>query len=204
MALPDFPDFNVTGAVHHYVRVLGGRIRYLGTAEVTPKVHFDVKWRDAFNDMFGKELPGQRTKQGRMAVIGVLLSRYSKGAWGDILLAGETAGTQIDYGQESRFSRGALAFGNESFELWQVFENATSAAFRQTGMELGYYWPQVLVGGEDRDTLGTEVEKLLLVLEAYPKFLPQSNPQAVQGNERSHLLFSFNDADFPAEVLVPQ
>lgn len=204
MALPDFPDFNVTGAVHHYIRVLGGRIKYLGTAEVTPKVHFDVKWRDAFNDMAGKELPAQRTKQGRMGVIGVLLNRYSKDTWGDILLAGEAAGTQIDYGQEGRFSRGSLAFGNESFELWQVFENSTSPDFRQENMELGYYWPQVLVGGEDRDTLGTEVEKLLLVFEAYPYFIPQANSNVVTGTERSWLLFSMDDSDFPAEVLVPQ
>lgn len=212
-AVPTFPDFNVTGAVHHWVRMPNqGIVKYLGTAEVTPKVHEDIKWRDVFNDMGGKEIPVQRTKQGRIGVIGVLLNRYSKFTWGDILMAGSDTvaapGTptaaQVNYGQEGRFSRGSLAFGVSSFELWQVFDNATSPVWRQAGMELGYYWPQVLVANQDRDTLGTEVEKLLLVFEAYPQFVPQANAGSVQGYERSWKLYSVDDADFPNDVLVPQ
>lgn len=205
MAIPSFPDFQVTGAVHHYIRTPDdGNILYLGTAEVTPKVAHKPFYKDVMNDIAGKSLPAQKTHDGEMAVIGVLLTRYSKAGYGELTDVGIAAGIQVTSGRESRFARGALAFGTQTFELWQVFENATDAAFRQVDMELGYFWPQVLLASHDRDTLGTEAEKLMLVFEAYPQRQPYASASQVGPTGGQWLLYRFDDAAFPTDVLVPQ
>lgn len=202
MAVPSFPEFHVTGPVHHYVRVPNiSSIFYLGTAEVTPKVEHRPFYSDTFNDIGGTQVPMQRTEQGEMGVMGVLLNRFSKDAYDKITQVGASV---VGRGHRGRFSRGALVFGLGSFELWQVFENATNPAFRSTGLEMGYYWPQVDLGPHTRDRLGSDTEKLLVVFEAYPYWIPQNSPSTVSGTERSWQLYDMNDSSFPAAVRVPQ
>lgn len=206
MAVPSFPLFSVTGAVHHYVRVPGNTsIYYLGTAEVTPRVEHKLFYADSINSIGGNAVPMQRTEQGETATLGLLLNRYSKSAYDALLKVGASGG---EAGLRNRFSRGSLAFGPGSFEVWQVFENATPAAqaagYRSVGLELGYYWPQVNLADHNRDMLGTDVEKLLLVLECFPYWVPQASYNSVTGFERSWQLYSKGDAAFPADVLVPQ
>jgi hypothetical protein len=206
MAAPSFPAFHVTGAVHHYIRYPDtGPIYYLGTAEVTPKVEHRVFRSDAFNDIGGSAVPMQRTEQGEMAVVGTLMNRFSKTAYDVLMKLGSSGGAA---GFRNRFSRGSLVFGPGSFELWQVFENATPAAnaagYRVDGLELGYYWPQVDLTGHTRDKLGTDVEHLLLVMECFPYWIPQASYNNVSGYERSWELYSRDDTAFPADVMIPQ
>lgn len=164
------PSFHVTGPVHHFVAFAGdAQATYLGTAEVTPKVEHRIMQADTFNDLGGSMVPMQRTEQGEMAVIGTLLNRYNKDA---MYLLQELSVQPVVAGERGPFSRGGLVFGPSSFELWLLFTNATNAAFRTPGLEMGYYFPQVCLTGMTRDRLGTDTEKLLLVCEAYPYWVP--------------------------------
>lgn len=206
MAALALPDFHVTGPVHQFVRTpgTGGAALYLGTSEVTPKVDVKPMVGDVFNDIGGRAIPMQKTDQGEMAVVGTLLNRYSQGTMNTIL----ARGAKIKKGQRTRGSKGSLLFGVADFELWLVFENAMpfapGAGNRVNGLELGYYFPRAIIGGQTDDALGTDVRKALMVFECYEYMLPQASATAVQGNERSWLLYSTVDADFPADVRVPQ
>lgn len=210
MAVPSFPDYNVTGAVHHYIQTPeSSSIIYLGTAEVTPKVTHKPFFKDVMNDLAGKSIPAQKTHDGEIGVIGVLLNRYSKLAYGALVDLGAARGIKAlasGGGIETRFARGALVFGYETFKLWQVFQNATdtTGTFRQIGMEFGYYWPQVVLAQHDRDTLGTEVEKLMLVMEAYPQFQPYASNTSVGPTGGQWWLYRADDDAFPTDVRVPQ
>lgn len=202
MAVASYPEFHVTGPVHHYIKVPGESYYwYLGTAEVTPKVDHHPFYEETFNSIGGSKVPMQRTEQGEMAVIGVLLNRFSKSAYDKMLTVGASV---VGRGHRGRFSRGSLVFGLGSFEMWQLFENSTNAAFRSTDMEMGYYWPQVTLADHTRDRLGTDTEKLLIVCEAYPYWVPQSNYNTVASGERTWQLYSTADAAFPNDVRVPQ
>lgn len=209
MAVPTFPDYWVTGAIHHYVRVRGGNIMYLGTAEVTPQLQVRQYSQIVHNDEAGKTLPGQKTYDGQAASIAVTFSRWSRKAWEDILLCGLQAGVDFDFGAETRWSRGGLMFGTRDYELWQVFEHATRVplATRQLlGLELGRYWPQVTTEASDFPKEGTQAQCPLFVWDAQPRRVPQASFSSVNEaiNERGWLLFRLDDAAFPAETLVPQ
>lgn len=207
-----FPAFNLTGAVHHYVRVPNDatNIYYLGACEVQPDVRILELSLEAKSDVTGRLLPGQKTDQGQKAAIGLQLSYYSELAYVRLQTMRLTAGTfasntlQVAAGWEGRFARGSLIFGSKTFELWQVFERQTDANYRNANMPLGWYWPQVELILHAPVTLGNQEKQLLLVCEALPAFLPQASYNAVAGNERSKKLYGTADADFPAEVLIPQ
>lgn len=202
MAAASFPSFHVTGPVHHYVRSPVDReIYYLGTAEVTPKVEHRPFYSDTFNDIGGTMVPMQRTEQGEMAIIGTLVNRYSKTAY-DVLT--RTGADVVARGERGRYSRGSFVFGPGSFELWLVFDNALVPEFRTPNLEYGYYYPQVDLGPHTRDRLGTDTEKLLLVFEAYPYWVPQQSLNSVQPGERAWQLYSMDPGAFPQAVLVPQ
>lgn len=207
MAQPSFPAYNVTGAVHHYIRTPAteGLIYYLGTCEVQPDIQIWELSANAMNDEAGRILPGQKTDQGQKADLALQMSRFSQKAY-DILMTprGINNGLTVDLGHQGRFSRGSLIFGVKTIELWQVFENATNVAFRGPNMPLGYYWPQVEVLNHAPVKLGTQETHLLIVAEAQPWKIPQANSQAVSGNERSWVLYQVDDAAFPADVLIPQ
>lgn len=202
MASLSLPAYHVTGAVHHFLRspASPSNIYYLGTAETTPRVELRPAYRDIMNDIAGRTLPGQRTFDGEAAMIGTVLTRFSKEAYAWILQAGVT----IAPGFEGRYSRGSLVFGVKTFELWLVFENYWNPLYRTPNQTPGYYFPQCMLAAHTRDTLGTEGEKLLLAIDAQPYWLPQQSINAVQGNERSWLLHSTAEADFPVGVQVPQ
>jgi hypothetical protein len=210
MAVESFPEVHVTGAVHHYVQ-LGNpdadqSIYYLGTAEVTPKVKRVKYGQDVFNDIAGKTLPFQRTRDGEDAVIAVLLSRFSQAAWTQILQAGAAAGRMggvggQEPGFESRWSRGGLIFGAETFKLWQVFEFGLAGSPNLTvGLPLGWYWPQVELLEHNDEAMGTQAEKVLLVMHAQPLRTPYSD----QSNPGGFKLYSTDSSAFPADVLTMQ
>lgn len=203
MAVISLPAFHVTGPVHHFIRTPQEEpdIWFLGTAEVTPKVEHRVMQADTFNDIGGSMVPMQRTAQGEMAVIGTLLNRFSKGA---VDLLNNLSAQPLAAGFEGRFSRGPLVFGVSSFELWLLFDFATNPAFRSPGLEMGYYFPQCVVGGKTRDRLGTDTEKFLLVAEAYPFWVPQASANSISGFERAWQLYANDDASFDLTQLVPQ
>lgn len=201
MAAASYPEFHVTGAVHHYIRVPGNsNIYYLGTAEVTPKIQLKQFWGEVFNSIGGNQVPMQRTEQGEMATVGVMFNRFSKLA----VDALQKMGPSIRAGWRNRYSRGHLAFGNTSFELWQVYENSLDPGYASTGLEPGRYWPLVVRAEDNSDSLTTDAEKLLLVWDAIPLWIPQTSPSQVSGYERSWKLYSTDASDFPAAVKVPQ
>lgn len=209
MAVASFPAYHVTGAIHHYVRVLGGNILYLGTAEVTPQLQLRRYYQRVANDEAGKTLPGQMTRDGQAATIAVSLSRFSKVAWDDLLRTGETAGLDFDAGAESRWSRGGLVFGQDTVEVWQVYENSLNPNGPNRAIysiELGRYWPQVVISEDNQPQAGTQVERKLLILDCQPIKVPQASVSAVNAsiNERGYVLYRIDDAAFPADVLVPQ
>lgn len=209
MAINSFPAYHVTGAIHHYVRALGGVIKYLGTAEVTPQMQLRRYYQRVANDEAGKTLPGQETRDGQAAKVAVSFSRWSKLAWGDLLLSGLAAGLDFDEGQESRWSRGALVYGQDTVELWQVYENSLNPGGPNRalfGIELGRYWPQVKVEEDNQPQAGTQVERKLLIFDCTPKRIVQASYSSVNTslNERGFTLYRIDDAAFPADVLVPQ
>lgn len=210
MAAQSYPEFWVTGPIHHYVRVKGDTdIWYLGTAEVTPQCQWKQYKQTAYNDIAGKTLGGQYTYDGQAAMVSVTFSRWSRRAWEKILLRGANRGLTFTYGAETRWSRGALMLGNMDFELWQVYENSLNPYGPNRtlyGVELGRYWPQVLLENEDQIKAGTQVETPVFVFDCQPKRVPQASLNQInaEANERGWVLVSLNDEDFPAAVLVPQ
>lgn len=206
MAIASLPEFHVTGAIHHFIRTPQlEQIMYLGTAEVTPNIEHRIMRADVFNDIGGTGVPMQRTNQGQMAVIGTLLNRFSKGA---IVALKNLSAQPVAAGQEGRFSRGALVFGPSTFELWLLYEFSTNPTFRSDGLELGRYYPQVDVTGINSPRLGTDVEKCLLVMEAYPYWIPQTSTNTVAGTERGWMLYDQSDLGFlqgnSLNVFTPQ
>jgi len=206
MATASFPDYRTTGAVHHFVKTPGDPTNtyYLGTCEVQPVVQFYKMRAPVKNDLAGDALPAQKTHQGEMATLGLQFTRWSLDAYDTILnCRGTGNGLNILAGWEGRFSRGSLVFGSDTFQLWQVFDNALNAVFRGD-LPLGWYWPQVEIVQHAPVKLGTREYQLLLMLEANPKYVPQASMNQIQANERSWFLYSTQDADFPAAVQVPQ
>lgn len=201
-----FPDYHVTGAVHHYIRIPAYplNIYYLGTCEVQPDLRIWEYSAEVRNDIAGRMLPGQKTDQGEKADLGMQLSRFSEIAYGWLRLPrGANNGLQVQIGWQGRFGRGSLVFGSKTFELWQVFERSTVAAFRGQ-QPLGYYWPQVELLQHMPVTLGNQEKQLMLVCEAQGQWIPQASYNSVGANERSWVLYRQDDAMFPAEVLIPQ
>lgn len=209
MATSSYPDFHVTGPVHHFIRTprtdQTPLIYYLGTAEVTPQIKHQRLKKDVFNSIGGTAVPMQRLDYGEVSVIGSLLNRFSKVAIVNMKTAGISgfAGNVIAEGWRSRFSRGALAFGRTTVELWMVNENY-GTAFATTGMEIGRYFPVFDIESFETPEIGTVDEKALILGTAFPLWIPQSSPSQVGNGERSWKMYSTDPADFPADVLVPQ
>jgi hypothetical protein len=207
MAAPAYPEFHVTGPVHHYVQFPATSFGsasaplYLGTAEVTPKAEERSEFEEVFNDIGGSKVGMQKTEQGEVVVIGVLLNRFSKGTLETLKSLGSAAP-----GFRPRASRGSLVYGRNSFKLWQVYENYFVPGYASTGLEIGYYYPQVVKLMANRERTGTADEKLMLVLECSPYWIPQANATTVSGDERAWLTYSSSDdtTTFPNAVRVPQ
>lgn len=110
-------------------------------------------------------------------------------------------------GSETRWSRGSAAFGNRDFKLWQVFDFAGWPRSQSAGLEFGRYWPQVTIDRHSILAAGTQGKKVLFVFDCQPKFIPSASPFGAPGptgNERGHMLFSIETANFPSSVFVPQ
>lgn len=199
MAAAASPAFHVTGAVHHYVRYLGiSTPIFLGTCEATPAIRFQEMSKDVMNDIFGPRLPGQRVEAGEIATISAPLNRFSKSSLQAMLGV-------IAPARRTRYSRGQLVFGRNTFELWQVFENYYNGLVSSyPGLEPGYYWPQVHLVAKDLPRLGNQDQLYVLNCEAHPKWIAQANATVVAAGEREFQLFSSAPADFPVEVQVPQ
>lgn len=210
MPINAFPAYHVTGAIYHWVRVKGdANFYFLGTAEVTPQMQVRRYRQDVPNDEHGKSLPGQRTRDGQAAKVAVILSRWSKWTWEKIQTSAAAVGLDFLDGSEGRWSRGGLVFGQEDFELWQVYDNALNpfGPNRATyGIELGRYWPSVMFDEDNQPQAGTQVERKMFVFDCQPKRVPQASVSVVNdaANERGWVLYSVQDAAFPADVLVPQ
>lgn len=200
MAAAATPAFHITGAVHHYVTYPGITTPiYLGTCESTPAIRFQELTKDVKNDVFGPLLPGQRVEGGEMATISAPLNRFSKGTLQALL--GVIAPVR-----RTRYSRGRLVFGRNTFSLWQVFENYWDATIRALypNLEPGYYWPQVCLVQKDLPRVGNQDQLYVLNCEAHPYWTPQADPTTVAAGEREFQLYSVNPSDFPAAVQVPQ
>ncbi len=206
MAVPSMPEVHVTGPVHHYIQRLGGEIWYLGTAEVTPQMQVRRYRQNVMNDNAGKTLAYQKTWDGEAAVVSVLLTNFSKYAEAEMQFSGLEAGVQLGSGEESRWARGSLVYGQSTFTLWQVYDNYFNPNGSSTGLEIGWYWPQVELLQRDTVKAGTQGEGLLCVFDCTPQRIPQASPSAVDAsrNERGWVLFSHNPPLFPDAVRVPQ
>lgn len=202
-----FPAFHTTGAVHNYVRVGGfngatgnpgtrptplGEIWYLGTCETQPVLSIDRKSVPIFNDVGGRSIPVQKTYDGEVGTIGLMLSRFSQAAYG--VLQAPSATTEPEIGKETFLSRGSLLYGKRTFELWQWFSFFGSDA-ATPGMQCGFYWPQVELVKHNPEKWGTEGQVLLIQGEATPRFFPKNVSLPSRWITRSQ-----NLADFPTEV----
>jgi hypothetical protein len=145
MAVASFPEVHITGPVHHYIQAIGGQIYYLGTAEVTPQIQVRRYRSNTMNDVAGKTLPLQKTWDGEAAVVSVLLTNFSKFAEQELQTSGRTNGVQLTEraGIETRWARGSAVYGKSTFKLWQVYDNFFNPFGTSTGLEIGWYWPQV-------------------------------------------------------------
>lgn len=206
MAVPSFPEVHVTGPVHHYIQAIGGDIWYLGTAEVTPQMQIRRYRQNAMNDVAGKTLPLQKTWDGEAAVVSVLLTNFSKYAEEELQGSGRAGGIHGAVGQETRWARGSLIYGKATFKLWQVYDNFFNPFGTSTGLEIGWYWPQVEMLQRDTVKAGSQSEGLLCVFDCTPYRIPQASPNAVNTaqNERGWFLYSQSATYFPADVQVPQ
>ncbi len=206
MATPSFPEVHVTGPVHHYIQTIDGDIWYLGTAEVTPQMQVRQYTQNVMNDVAGKTLPLQKTFDGEAAVVSVLLTQFSKFAEEQLQARGQPGGIHRRAGEETRWSRGSTVYGKATFKLWQVYENFFNPNGTSTGLEIGWYWPQVELLQRDTVKAGTQGEALLLVMDCTPYRIPQASPTAVNDgiNERGWVLYSQREADVPTDVRVPQ
>lgn len=223
MAEPSFPDIQVTGPVHNYVRAMfadendttgiDSRIFYLGTCEVTPQMQRRKFKSPVKNEIAGPTLDFQRTYDGEAARVTLMLTRFSNLAWGSILLAGRARGLlgpsgSAQAGREGRWSRGAPVFGQMTFELWQVYENSPflNPLTRFPTLEIGWYWPQVEIESHDTVKAGPQGQALLLTLDCQPWWIPQASSSTVNNaaNERGWILYTNDPDDFPQDVLVPQ
>ena len=208
MAVPSFPECHVTGPVHHYIQTIDGDIWYLGTAEVTPQMQVRRYRSNVMNDVAGKTLPLQKTWDGEAATVSVLLTNFSKFAEAQLQASGQPGGIQLGNGRETRWARGALIYGKATFKLWQVYDNFFNPNGTSTGLEIGWYWPQVELLQRDTVKAGSQGEGLLCVFDCTPYRIPQASSQAVNdaNNERGWFLYSQTDnlTDFPADVRTPQ
>lgn len=202
MAVPSFPEFSVTGPVHHFIAppaAIGSTTYYLGTCEVQPSVRWQQMTQAWMNDTHGRSLPAQMKDDGEMASIVALLNRFSRSALDFLGVLSGTAGRQ------GRFSRGQPIFGRKTFRLWMLFENYLDPTTRALypGLPIGYFWPQVRwIDMEDMP--GNQDAKKVCAWDALPYFTPQASASAVQAGEREFLLYSTSEADFPDAVRVPQ
>lgn len=199
MAIPSFPSVHTTGPVHHYVRTAdASSIYYLGTAEVSPKMQVQRAYVDVINDKSGPILPHQRIDAGESAVIGVMLTDFSKSALSAVMMAGAIKGLRTGPAIGGGLSRGSLVFGQQTFELWQVFDfyGTTQAT---PGLEPGRYWPQVTLVAPQDEQVGTSGAKVMAVFDAQPQRVPRN------GNTPGSFILARWDTDaFPADVLLPQ
>lgn len=204
------PAFHVTGAVHHYIRTPGipADIYYLGTCEVQPDIRIWEVASEVKNDIAGIILPAQKSDQGKKADLGLQLSRFSESAYATLqtprgFAADGSNGLAVGIGWDGRFARGSMVFGSKTWELWQVFERSVSGTFRGA-QPLGYYWPQVELIQHAPVTLGNREKQLLIVAEAQPLFIAQTNYTTLGTYGRTWTLYRQDDAAFPSEVLIPQ
>jgi hypothetical protein len=218
-----YPQFHVTGPVHHFVRTgafgttgsdtsatpSSKPIWYLGTCETTPILRINRYSRPIFNDIGGRSVPMQETHDGHDADIGLLLTRFSQKAY-QILQAYPATGTntavtdpEFQPGVETLLSRGALVYGPRTFELWQFFSYYGSAAQQlNSNMPIGYYWPQVKLGQHALEAAGSEGEKLLLTCKGTPRWVTPAatGTTGVTGAGGRFVLYSQSPSDFPAET----
>ncbi len=217
MAIPSFPAIHVTGPVHTYCQTLNegaNDIIYLGTAKVTPQLQLRRYTNKTMNDRAGRTLPLQKHKDGEAATVAMLLTYFSKDGQAAILRSGVAAGLQVVEGQETRWSRGAAVYGQDTFKMWNIFENFDNPNGNSPGLEIGYFWPQVELLQHDDIELGAQGQGLLLVFDCTPYLIPQASNSQITGNERGWYLYS-GDSNalfpgnpqgkaFPDAVRVPQ
>ena len=206
MAVPSFPEIHVTGPVHHYIQTIGGAFWYLGTAEITPQMQIRRYTSKVMNDNAGKTLPIQKTYDGEAATVSVALSQFSKFAEEQLQASGIAGGVHFVAGQDTRWGRGSLVYGKSTFKLWQVYDNFFNPFGTSTGLEIGWYWPQVELLQRDTTKAGAQGEILLCVFDCTPLRIAQASNNSVNAtrNERGWMLYSQNPSFFPDDVRVPQ
>lgn len=159
------------------------------------------------NTIASNTLPFQRTSDGEASTISVLLTRFSQSAYNATLLSDSTGFNLIPSpGQETRWNRGSLIFGQKSFQVWQVFDSFFAPAGVDVGnnLPIGYYWPQVEILDHDIVAAGTLDEKLMLVFDATPQWQPYGVSTTWVAGEGGWVLYTQDPAAFPSAVQVPQ
>jgi hypothetical protein len=206
MATNSFPSVNVTGPVHHYIQAPGqnsANIYYAGTAESTPQMQMRIYKKDVKNTIAAGTLPFQRTSDGEAATVSVLLNRFSQLALHIALLSDSTGGDLIPaVGSETRWNRGSLIFGQKTFQLWQVFDSFFAPGGVDVGenLPIGFYWPQVEILDHDTVAAGTMDEKILCVFDCTPFWTPYGVSTTLPGGPGGWMLYSQDQAYFPAAV----
>jgi hypothetical protein len=173
------PDVQVTGSVHHFVNTLASSVPvtptatatyYLGTCETQPQIDVQRMALDVFNDIGGRSIPFQQIYEGEVAVVGLLLTRWSQLAYNAVRDPGQaiSGNSSITPGQDSEIGgRGTLMFNRINVRLWQLFDfYGTSIA--QTNLPPGRYWPNAQLAAHKIVDSGTAAEKLLLVFNCIP------------------------------------
>ncbi len=152
-----------TGAVRYWVAFPGQSPEPFGTAESKPKIRRIRRHADVMNDLAGTELPFDRMYQGRMALVGGVLTRWRESV--ALRLATEpkysfTFGIETDVpGDIGTF------YGLEGRMVTLFVEYMYGATFAKAvhvagSMLPGYRFPGAIWEGPDEDELGTGPKKL--------------------------------------------
>lgn len=170
-----YPRIHTTGAVHNVIVYPADpgdgtpavAYYYLGTCEVTPQISIKKVRLPVKNDLGGRILPFQEIQQGETAEISMLLNRYSNTAYGAMLALPQGNWASESAGAETRYNRGRLVYGLNTFGLIQVFDWYSSTFPGADKLIPGYYWPTCELV-DHSFTGGTSDAKLMLAIKAVP------------------------------------
>lgn len=173
-----------TGAVHIYVKmpatipVVGGSIKYLGTAEQGPERSTERTFKQVMNDLSSQRAFDYVYAGGEEAVLSFVLTRWNE----NVAQGLERAPVSGGFGFATIFDQGSL-MGQENLavEIWYGFSfhmGLAGAPARPSmpGIEGGRHYVQALFWGPERDETGSHERKKHMVFRAWKKYDKTTSP----------------------------
>lgn len=134
---------------------IGQGPKYFGTVEDAPLIELETRFKEIRNDLFGTELPADRSYQGQEGTISGNFNRFNF----NLILAAMTrpftttnaAGGAAVEGSNVLGDYGSLMTQeNLSFPLWVYFPRNVTPAMLLAGLIPGYHFFSSFVLGPDR------------------------------------------------------